>query len=211
MEYIKINEIKRNPDNPRIIKDTQFKKLVNSIRNNKIFFEARPIIVDYTHMVIAGNQRLEAARSCKLKEVPVYILPESTTLEEITQISLLDNKHNGEWDFDLLGNMHDVDYLKDIGFTSKELGLNVTEFKVEFKDKSYDKEYVEKDIAERAYDKEFRDKIASEERQKLKEKHEAEKKKIERETKENYISDLKKGKEKLPIKLKCPHCHKEIA
>jgi hypothetical protein len=47
MIYIDINKLKTNEDNPRIIKDYEFKKLCKSIQNNKKFFESRPVIVDH--------------------------------------------------------------------------------------------------------------------------------------------------------------------
>jgi ParB-like chromosome segregation protein Spo0J len=75
MQYRKLNELKTLPNNPRIIRDKQLKTLCDSIRDNPKYFEARPIILsDRTGslVIIAGNQRYEAAKSLKLKEVPTF-------------------------------------------------------------------------------------------------------------------------------------------
>ena len=45
-QLIKLNEIKPNKDNPRIIKDVKFKKLVKSIKDFPEMLELRPIVVD---------------------------------------------------------------------------------------------------------------------------------------------------------------------
>jgi len=44
MQYRKLNELKKLPNNPRIIRDKQFKTLCDSIRDNPKYFEARLIL-----------------------------------------------------------------------------------------------------------------------------------------------------------------------
>ena len=51
---MKLSEIKLNPNNPRIIKDDKFKKLVKSINEFPKMMELRPIIVD-ENMIIQGG------------------------------------------------------------------------------------------------------------------------------------------------------------
>jgi ParB-like chromosome segregation protein Spo0J len=53
MELLKINEIKLNPNNPRIIRDDKFKKLVNSIKEFPEMLNIRPIVVN-KEMIILG-------------------------------------------------------------------------------------------------------------------------------------------------------------
>ena len=43
---LEINKLKPNKDNPRIIKDDKFKKLVKSIKDFPEMLELRPIVVD---------------------------------------------------------------------------------------------------------------------------------------------------------------------
>lgn len=45
MEVITINKIKLNPNNPRLIKDDKFKKLVQSIKDFPEMLNIRPIVV----------------------------------------------------------------------------------------------------------------------------------------------------------------------
>ncbi len=52
-EIIKILEIKMNPNNPRLIKDTKFKQLVESIKSFPQMLEIRPIVVN-DDMIVLG-------------------------------------------------------------------------------------------------------------------------------------------------------------
>ena len=57
---MKIQEIKPNPNNPRIIKDHKFKQLVKSIQDFPQMLELRPIVIDENNMILGGNMRLKA-------------------------------------------------------------------------------------------------------------------------------------------------------
>ena len=73
MRLEKIGNIKANPNNPRIIKDDKFKKLVKSIKEFPEMLNIRPIVVDSEMMVLGGNQRLKACIEAGLKEVPIIV------------------------------------------------------------------------------------------------------------------------------------------
>jgi len=106
MEYRKLSTLKKLEGNPRIIRDKQFQNLVASIRDNPKYFEARPLILSNRtgeFIIIAGNQRYEAARVVKLKQVPTYLM-EGITEEKEKEITIRDNIQQGEWDFDALAN-----------------------------------------------------------------------------------------------------------
>ena len=106
MQYRKLNELKKLPNNPRFIRDKQFKTLCDSIRDNPKYFEARPIILSNRTgemVIIAGNQRYEAAKSLKLKEVPTFLIEGLDEAKE-REIIIRDNISNGEFDFDELAN-----------------------------------------------------------------------------------------------------------
>ena len=110
MKYRKLSELKKLEGNPRLIKDNQFKILCESIRNNKEYFEARPVILsDRTGslVIIAGNMRYEAAKAVGLKEVPTFLI-ENLTGEKEKEIIIRDNVQNGEWDMDLLSAWDDL-------------------------------------------------------------------------------------------------------
>jgi hypothetical protein len=115
--YRKLSDLKKLPNNPRIIKDDDFKKLVKSINDNPDYFEARPVILsDRTGelIIIAGNQRYEAAKQLKLKEIPTFLIS-GLTEEREKEIIIRDNVANGSWDFDVIANEWEADGLRDWG------------------------------------------------------------------------------------------------
>lgn len=62
MERVKLSKIKENKKNPRLIRDTQFNKLVKSLLVFPRMLELRPIVVDATGTVLGGNMRLKALK-----------------------------------------------------------------------------------------------------------------------------------------------------
>ena len=56
-EQVSISQVKTNPNNPRLIKDNKFKKLVTSIKEFPEMLEIRPIVVDKDNIVLGGNMR----------------------------------------------------------------------------------------------------------------------------------------------------------
>lgn len=70
---LKINKLKPNQDNPRIIKDDKFKKLVRSIKEFPEMLELRPIVVDENMTILGGNMRHKACIEAGLKEVYIKI------------------------------------------------------------------------------------------------------------------------------------------
>lgn len=111
---VKISEIKANPNNPRIIKDDKFEKLVNSIKQFPKMLEIRPIVVNADMIVLGGNMRLKACKEAGLKEVPI-IFADDLTEEEQKQFIIKDNVGFGEWDWEQLANQWDSDELKEWG------------------------------------------------------------------------------------------------
>ena len=59
-EIVAISQIQVNEANPRIITDTKFDKLVNSILVLPKMLELRPIVVDNTFVALGGNMRYRA-------------------------------------------------------------------------------------------------------------------------------------------------------
>ena len=111
---VKITEIKSNPNNPRIIKDDKFKKLVKSIQEFPQMLKLRPIVVNKDMVVLGGNMRLKACKEAGLKEV--YILKaDELTDEQQKEFIVKDNVGFGEWDWDMLANEWDTDKLEDWG------------------------------------------------------------------------------------------------
>ena len=116
----KLSAIKRNPNNPRILKDDKFAKLTQSIKDFPQMLDIRPIVVNDDMIVLGGNMRLKACKEAGLKEVPV-IKVNDLTEEQQREFIIKDNVGFGEWDWDLLANEWDTDLLEDWGL---ELDFN---------------------------------------------------------------------------------------
>lgn len=110
---LKISEIKNNPNNPRLIKDDKFDKLVTSIKEFPEMLDAREIVVNKDHIILGGNMRFKAAKEAGLKEIPVKIVDWSE--EKQRQFIIKDNVSGGEWDFDLIANEWDLEELTEWG------------------------------------------------------------------------------------------------
>lgn len=94
----KISDIKPNPNNPRIIKDDKFLKLVNSIKEFPEMLKIRPIVINEDNIVLGGNMRLKACKEAKLKEIPVIMASDLTEAQQ-REFIIKDNIGFGEWDF----------------------------------------------------------------------------------------------------------------
>lgn len=114
IEKWKVSEVKANPNNPRIIKDDKFKKLVQSIKDFPEMLELRPIVVNNDGVVLGGNMRLKACKEAGLKEVPVIKASELTE-EQQKEFIIKDNVGFGEWDWEDLANNWDAEELTDWG------------------------------------------------------------------------------------------------
>lgn len=117
VEYKPLDELCHLERNPRKISKENMEKLVKSIKANPDYFEARPIICsDRTGklVIIAGNQRLRAAKTAGLSEVPVVVL-HGLSEEREREITIRDNVELGEWDFDMLESDWDAEDLQEWG------------------------------------------------------------------------------------------------
>ena len=113
-QQVKISKVKGNPDNPRIIKNDKFKKLVKSIQEFPEMLKLRPIVVDEDMMVLGGNMRLKASKDAGLKEVWIDIA-EGLTDEQKKEFIVKDNVGFGEWEWDMLANEWDSVQLAEWG------------------------------------------------------------------------------------------------
>ena len=78
-ERIKIEQIKENPDNPRVISDYMLDVLVKSIINLPPMLQVRPIVLSTDYKPIGGNQRVKALlRIAKMKAKDIqYVLEDA--------------------------------------------------------------------------------------------------------------------------------------
>jgi site-specific DNA-methyltransferase (adenine-specific) len=135
---VQISRVKPNPNNPRIIKDDKFAKLVKSIQEFPDMLNKRPLVcytdTDGQFVVLGGNMRLKAAKECKLKEIPI-ILADEWTAEQRAEFLIKDNVGFGEWDWEQLANEWDVQQLEDWGldvpdFEGQELEAQEDDYEI---------------------------------------------------------------------------------
>lgn len=150
----KISEIKLNPNNPRLIKDDKFKKLVKSIQEFPEMLNIRPIVVNSDMVILGGNMRYKACKEAGLKEIPI-IIADNLTEEQQREFLIKDNTSGGEWDFEMLANEWDVDELNewglevpifatDVDYSEKNKELDLNDFddqkytiKLEYSEEDY--------------------------------------------------------------------------
>jgi DNA modification methylase len=127
---MKLSDLKPNPNNPRIIKDDKFKKLVKSIDEFPEMMSKRPIVcvtdVDGKIYPLGGNMRLKALQELKYKEVPDewVQMADEWTEEQRREFVIKDNVGFGEWDWEQLANEWDAEKLE-------EWGLDMPTFEAE--------------------------------------------------------------------------------
>jgi DNA modification methylase len=120
IRLVPIADLKPNPDNPRVIKDDKFRKLVQSIKDFPEMLQLRPVVVNADMVVLGGNMRLKACQAAGLTEVPT-ILASGLTDERQREFIIKDNVGFGEWEWETLANEWDAELLA-------EWGLDVPDF-----------------------------------------------------------------------------------
>jgi hypothetical protein len=113
-----VSKFKNNPDNPRIIKDQKFAKLLESVKTFPEMMEKRPMVCvnDSDGMIypLGGNMRLKAIKELGHKEIPEnwVSFADDWTEEQKQEFIIRDNIEFGEWDFDSLANEWDIEKLQ---------------------------------------------------------------------------------------------------
>jgi ParB-like chromosome segregation protein Spo0J len=122
---MKLTDIKTNPNNPRLIKDDKFKKLVQSIKDFPAMMSLRPIVVNSDMTILGGNMRYKACQELKMKQIPDewVKIAEGLTPEEEKRFIIEDNVPFGEWDYDILANEWNVDLLNEWGLYTYFTGV----------------------------------------------------------------------------------------
>ena len=102
------------PTNPRSIDVAKYKKLKASIEENPEMLSLREVLV-YQHgdkyVIIGGNMRYRALKELGYKEAVCKVIPQGATAEQLRAIAIKDNNNFGEWDFEALANLWNVEEL----------------------------------------------------------------------------------------------------
>lgn len=130
IEYLRVQELKPNPRNPRVHSPKQIKQIARSI---EAFGFIVPLLLDGNQMVVAGHGRLAAAKTLKMDRVPTLQLDHLTDAQ-IKAFLIADNRltENAEWDETLLAQHFkelaelDLDFsLETTGFEMAEIDLMI--------------------------------------------------------------------------------------
>ena len=125
IKKVKVTEVISNPNNPRLIKDDKFKKLVKSIQDFPDMLNVRPIVVNKDMVVLGGNMRLKAIKEAGIKEINVDIVDWNEQQQK--EFIVKDNVGYGEWDWDDLANNWDAEELTDWGLDIPNFDATVLE------------------------------------------------------------------------------------
>ena len=105
--------------NPRQLTKDQHQHLKDSIQR---FGLVDPILVnkhkDRKDIIIGGHQRVRVAKDLDIDKVPCIEL--SLTYEKQRELNVRLNKNSGEWDYDVLANMFEMEELQGWGFADKD-------------------------------------------------------------------------------------------
>ena len=123
MIKVKVDKVKSNPKNPRLIKDDKFKKLVKSIKDFPEMESVRPIVVNKDMVILGGNMRYKAMIECGYKEVNVEVVDWSE--EKQNEFIIKDNVGFGEWEWEMVANEWDMKQLEDWGLNLPILNSSV--------------------------------------------------------------------------------------
>ena len=131
---MKLSEIKANPNNPRVIKDDKFQKLVKSIKEFPKMMALRPMVINADNIVLGGNMRLKALKELGYKEIPEEWVKraEDLTEDEARRFIIADNVGFGEHDWEMLANEWNVEELSDWGLDCGGFDVDSDEYGEDF-------------------------------------------------------------------------------
>ncbi len=116
----KISELKDWTKNPRKLSKEGYESLKKSVED----FGFHDVLkVDTDGTIISGHQRKRVLKEMGIKEVDVLFPDRKLTDKEMEVIAIKSNRHEGEFDFDILGNMFELETLMEAGFQDFELGF----------------------------------------------------------------------------------------
>jgi DNA modification methylase len=130
---VSVSAVKPNPNNPRVIRDDRFEKLVDSLKSFPEMASVRPIVVNQDQVILGGNMRYKAMKEAKWEKIPIQVVDWSE--EKQREFIIKDNVSGGEWAWETLANEWDVDELDKWGldvpnYDGEELEAEEDDFEV---------------------------------------------------------------------------------
>ena len=125
-------EIDGMPRNPRKISKKQLEKLKKSLEDAPEMLRLRELIViphGGEYVVIAGNQRLEAAKALGWEKLPCKVLPADTDPAKLREYAIKDNLPFGEDDWEVIASDWDTAELEDWGMSVSDIDSGFLDIK----------------------------------------------------------------------------------
>lgn len=122
-EQRKVDDLIPYEQNPRKLTERQLEQLKLSLEK----FDLVEIpAIDLDNKIIAGHQRLRVLQLIGRGQgmIDVRVPNRKLTKEEFDEYLLRSNKNTGDWDWDMLANNFNPDFLFEIGFSQEELGMS---------------------------------------------------------------------------------------
>lgn len=107
-------------NNARTLDARQERHLKDSMAK---FGLAEKPIVNKNGTIIGGHQRITMLKNQGTEEIECWTASKTLDNEELAELNIRLNRHNGDWDWDMLGNLYDPGELLTWGFNEDELGL----------------------------------------------------------------------------------------
>jgi len=101
IKKLSISEINQNPNNPRLIRDVRYKKLVQSLKDFPEMLQLREIVIDENNIILGGNMRFKALKEIGEKFVYAKIVT-GLSEKQKAEFIIKDNIEIGENDWDKL-------------------------------------------------------------------------------------------------------------
>lgn len=122
MKIVQVNiaDLKEAEYNPRKLSTDQFEQIKTSLTR---FGFVDPIVVNKDNTIIGGHQRVKVWKAMGNTIVPVFYVDLDKAQEK--ELNLRLNKNVGEFDWGKLENFFDFDELRAVGFTDRELNVNI--------------------------------------------------------------------------------------
>ncbi len=118
LQSVPVKQIKEHKKNPRIIKKDQVNRLTSLIE--KFGLIDKPILnADFT--LIGGHQRVRILKKKKAKFIECWVADKELSEEEIDELCIGLNLHQGDWNWEVLANEWEPLDLLQYGFTEEQL------------------------------------------------------------------------------------------
>lgn len=123
-EKRKLGELIPYEHNPRTLSKKTATRLKKSLKNTGY---AEVVAINTDNVIVAGHQRVNILKTLNNDDVEIDVrVPERTlTDKEFKDYLVASNKDTGDWDYDILASMFEVDELIEKGFDPKELGVDL--------------------------------------------------------------------------------------